>query len=242
MSLDRTRSVRSGIATLTLSMVLITLLGTTGCGLAGSANSRGSSGGNPGPAGQPAPSSQLSASSSSVSFGNVTIGAPSAQQVTLVDIGTADVTISSVSVTGNGFSASGGSDVTLTPNQMVTVSVTFAPSAAGNAQGSLSIGSNASNSVLTVPLSGVGMAVPAVQHSVALNWQPSASAVIGYFVYRGGSANGLSKLIASASPSTSYTDNSVANGQTYYYAVTSVDSSNVESAQSTPISVTIPNQ
>ena len=39
---------------------------------------------------------------------------------------------------------------------------------------------------------------------------------------------------------TSYTDSSVQAGQTYYFVVTSVDSSNVESAYSAEVSALIP--
>jgi hypothetical protein len=187
--------------------------------------------------------SQLTPNSTSVSFGNVTVGTPTTQTVTLTDVGTANVSISGVTVTGSGFSASGGSNVTLAPNKSVNISVTFNPTAKGGVQGNLSISSNASNSPLKIPLSGTGVSAPsAQQHSVTLNWQASPSQVIGYFVYRGTSANNSSRLNGSASASTTYTDSSVANGQTYLYSVTSVDSSNVESSPSNQISVTIPSQ
>jgi fibronectin type 3 domain-containing protein len=44
----------------------------------------------------------------------------------------------------------------------------------------------------------------------------------------------------SADSSTSYTDSGVAGGQTYYFVVTAIDSSNVESAFSNQASVTVP--
>ena len=235
------QSIGSAIGLLTIAMVLTAMLGTAGCGLAGAPGSGGSSGGSGAPSGGPAPSSQLSASSTSVTFGNVTVGTSAAQLVTLTDVGTANVSISTVSATGSGFSAGGGSNVTLTPNQSVTISVNFDPTAPGSAQGSVSIASNASNSVSKIGMSGVGVA-EVVVHRVALNWQASPSQVIGYFVYRGPTASDLSRLNSSAEPSTSYTDTSVAGGQTYFYAVTSIDSSNVESAQSNQVSVTIPSQ
>ena len=115
----------------------------------------------------------------------------------------------------------------------------FDPTGSGDAQGSLSISSNASNSSLQIGLSGAGIA-NAVQHSVSLSWDPSTSSVIGYFVYRSTAAGDSFKVDSSLDPAASYTDNTVVGGQTYSYAVTSVDSNNVESAQSTPISVTIP--
>jgi hypothetical protein len=218
------------------------MVSASGCGLLLGPGSGGSSNGNGGSSGgEPAASSQLSASSPTLSFGNVTVGAPTSQLVTITDVGTANIAISAVSATGTGFSASGGSKVTLAPDQSVTVSVNFDPTGPGGVQGNLSISSDAKNPVLQVGLSGTGVA-EVVVHQVDLNWQASASAVIGYFVYRGSTAAGLLKLSASLDRSTSYTDSSVAAGQTYYYAVTSVDSSNAESAPSTPISVTIPNQ
>jgi Abnormal spindle-like microcephaly-assoc'd, ASPM-SPD-2-Hydin len=185
-------------------------------------------------------SSQLTASSTSLSFGSVTVGAPAGLNVALTNIGTANVTITGVSATGSGFSASGGTNVTLAPNQMVNVSVSFNPKGAGGVQGDLSISSNASNSVLQIGLSGTGVAQVAV-HKVTLNWQPSVSSVVGYFVYRGTSADSLLKLSSTVDQSTSYTDGAVPGGQTYYYAVTAVGSGNVESSPSSPISVIVPN-
>jgi hypothetical protein len=186
-------------------------------------------------------SSQLTASSTSLNFGSLTVGTSSSQLVTFVDVGTANITISAVATTGSGFKANGGLNVTLVPKQSATVNVTFDPSGPGAAQGNLSISSDASNSLVQLGLSGTGVA-PVVAHKVALNWQPSVSAVIGYFVYRGPAPNSLSRLTGSVDPSPSYTDTNVAGGQTYVYAVTSVDSSNIESAPSSPVSVTIPNQ
>jgi hypothetical protein len=229
----------SRLALLGIAVILGFTLGATGCGLVFGGGSGSSSNGNGNPGGQHAPSSKLSPSSTSVSFGSVTVGSPDVQPVILTDLGTANVTISNVSVSGGGFSVGSGLDVTLTPNQSVTVNVNFDPTGLGAVTGNLSVSSNASNSLVKLGLSGTGV-TPAVVHKVALNWQPSASAVIGYFVYRGPAANNLSKLTGSVDPSPSYTDTSVSGGQTYYYAVTSVDSGNVESVQSNQVSVTIP--
>lgn len=186
--------------------------------------------------------STLTANSTAVAFGSATVGTLVTQSVMLTDSGTANVTISGISTKGSGFSEAGGSNVTLTPNGSVTISVSFDPASAGTAQGSLTISSNASNTTLSITLTGTGVAPPATQHSVALNWQPSASLVSGYFVYRGSSASNTTKLFLSSIAATSYTDSSVANGQTYFYAVTSVDANSVESAPSNEVSVTIPSQ
>ena len=185
-----------------------------------------------------AASMQISASTTSISFGNVALGTPSSQQVTLTNTGNANVTVSSVSVSGAGLSTSGGSNVTLSPGQSTNVTVTFTPQAAGAVTGSLSIGSNATDSVLQVQLSGTGVSA---QHTVGLNWTPSSSIVAGYFVYRGSVSGGpYSKLNALVDALASYTDGTVAGGQTYFYVVTSVDSTGIESLYSNEVSVTIP--
>ena len=80
-------------------------------------------------------------------------------------------------------------------------------------------------------MSGVGT-VPV--YSVNLYWNSSTD-VVGYNVYRSTAANGnYSKINPSLQPSTSYTDSTVASGQTYYYAATSVNSAGQESGRSTP--------
>lgn len=129
--------------------------------------------------------------------------------------------------------------MTLDPTQSVTIYVNFDPSTAGSLTGSLMITSNATNSTVSVPLSGTGVAVAPQTHSVGLTWVPSVSAVTGYFVYRGPSVGSLVK-VSPINAAASYTDQGVAGGQTYVYAVTSVNSSNVESGFSNEVSVTIP--
>ncbi len=209
------------------------MLGAIGCGLSnpsGGSRSPGSGGPDAG---------VLTASSKSVIFGSVPVKTSTSQLVTLTDTGESNVIIRSVSATGPGFSASGGSEVTITSGQSVTISVNFEPTEPGNMKGKLSISSNASESLLRIELSGTGLEQEN-QHAVTLRWQASTSQVIGYFIYRGAAAGYLAKLNSSEDSSTDYTDSTVAGGQTYVYAVTSVNSNHVESAPSDPISVTIP--
>jgi len=187
---------------------------------------------------------QLSPSTSNLAFGSVNVGTPSSLPVALTNTGTGNLSISGVSASGAGFTVSGGSGVTLAPNQSTTVTVTFDPSAAGSVTGGLAIASNATNSA-NIALSGTGVAASSssasAQHSVALNWSPSTSAVTGYFVYRGTISGGpYSKLFASADTAANYKDSSVSDGLTYYYVVTAVDSSSVESSYSNEVSATIP--
>jgi fibronectin type 3 domain-containing protein len=130
--------------------------------------------------------------------------------------------------------------VVLAPNQSTNLTVEFAPKTAGNLPGTVTISSNATNSQLVIQLSGVG-AQKDQQQSVALNWDRSASQVVGYFVYRSSQPSGpYAKLNPQASPENSYTDSSIVSGQTYFYVVTSVNSENIESAYSGQASVTVP--
>jgi hypothetical protein len=76
--------------------------------------------------------------------------------------------------------------------------------------------------------------------SVTLSWSASSSSgVVSYNVYRSSASTGPFTRIGNVT-STSYTDASVAAGQTYFYTVTSVNGNNVESAEATPVSATVP--
>jgi len=124
--------------------------------------------------------------------------------------------------------------------QSVQFTVTFAPQAAGSAPGSIAFDSNATNSPTTVTMSGTGTQQQS-QHSVALSWNPSTSVVIGYNVYRGVKSGGpYSKINSVLNASTLYTDTTVADGLTYYYVTTAVNSSNTESAYSNQTTAVIP--
>jgi fibronectin type 3 domain-containing protein len=182
--------------------------------------------------------SHLTASLSAVNFGTVDVGSSNSQLVTVTNQSATNVSISAA-VTGAGFSVSGASNTALTPQQSVNLYVGFSPTSAGSASGVLSVSSTASPTPLKVTLSGAGSA--SQQQSVVLNWNPSSSAVVGYYVYRSTlSPNAYAKVNDSPNTSTSYTDTAVSAGTTYYYAVTSVNSSNVESGYSNQVSVTVP--
>jgi HYDIN/CFA65/VesB-like, Ig-like domain/Abnormal spindle-like microcephaly-assoc'd, ASPM-SPD-2-Hydin/Right handed beta helix region/Flagellar-associated PapD-like len=101
---------------------------------------------------------QLSASPSSLSFGNVALGAKSTQAVTLTNTGTGSITVTEVKVAGTGFSVSGlAMPVTLAGGQSTQFETGFTPAVTGNASGSISVVSSASNSPASVSLSGTGV-------------------------------------------------------------------------------------
>ena len=65
--------------------------------------------------------------------------------------------------------------------------------------------------------------------------------MVGYNVYRAtGSGGPYTKLNSGSVAATTYTDNAVQTGQTYYYVVTATDSSNLESSYSNEVVAPIP--
>jgi|SRR5579862_621488 len=82
---------------------------------------------------------------------------------------------------------------------------------------------------------------PTLNHVVDVTWKPSASTnVVGYDVYRAPDGVTWKKINVSLIASTLYSDSTVANGSTYYYAATAVDLEGHESAKSATIKVTVP--
>jgi Abnormal spindle-like microcephaly-assoc'd, ASPM-SPD-2-Hydin len=101
----------------------------------------------------------LGASPTSLSFGNVTVGSNQSLSETVTNTGGTSVTISQVGISGTGFTLSGiTTPVTLTAGQSASFSVTFTPTTAAAASGTVTVSSNASNPTLTIPLSGTGVA------------------------------------------------------------------------------------
>jgi len=184
---------------------------------------------------------QLAVSPTSLSFGSVVVGTNSTLPAQLNATG-ASVKVTSVNISNSEFTLSGISfPVTIPAGQSAQFNVIFAPQANGAASGTASFTSNASNSPTVLSLSGTGTAPPV--HSVLLSWTASVSPnITGYNVYRGTQSGGPypSKLTSTPNPGTTYTDNSVVDGQTYYYVTTAVDSNNQESANSNETSAVIP--
>lgn len=100
----------------------------------------------------------LSFSSASLAFGNVNTGTSSTQSETITNTGNTNVQISSIAVSGTGYTLSGVSGpVTLTPSQTFTFGVLFNPTTAGSASGSVTVTSNATGSPATISLTGTGV-------------------------------------------------------------------------------------
>jgi Abnormal spindle-like microcephaly-assoc'd, ASPM-SPD-2-Hydin len=190
--------------------------------------------------GTPVPQGTLAVSPVSLDFGNVVVGTNSQLTGTLTASGES-VTVSSDILNGSAYALSGISfPVTIPAGQHVQFTITFTPAGTGTASGSVSFASNASNSPTVETFTGVG--TPPPQHSVNLSWTASTSPNIsGYNIYRGTKSGGpYSKINAVLNASTVYTDTTVADGQTYYYVTTAVNSSNEESAYSNQATAVIP--
>jgi len=180
---------------------------------------------------------KLTVSPATLSFGSVTVGNSATKAGTITAAG-GSVTVSSASLGSSLFSISGISlPVTLTAGQSASFDVVFAPQSGGTVTSSLKFASTATDSPTAESLGGSGVE-PA--YTVNLSWNPSTSDVAGYNVYRSSSLTGTySKLNPTVDATTDFTDDTVASGATYYYDVTSVSSSGVESSPCTPVRVTV---
>ncbi|HZW94878.1 MAG TPA: choice-of-anchor D domain-containing protein [Candidatus Eremiobacteraceae bacterium] len=180
---------------------------------------------------------QLSVAPTPLTFGSVPVGTTQTQSISMNATG-ASVTVSSAASSSSEFVLSGASfPFTIPVGQPVSFNVAFTPSASGAQSGSLSFVSNASTAKTVESVSGTG-AVTA--YSVNLWWN-SSSDVVGYNIYRSSAANGtFAKINPALNSTTAFTDSTVASGNTYYYAATSVNSVGMESARSASVQTTIP--
>jgi hypothetical protein len=150
--------------------------------------------------------------------------------------------LTSDTLNGAAFALSGlpSYPIVIPAGQYVQFTVTFTPPGTGVASGSLSFFSNASNSPAVESLTGTG--TPPPLNSVNLSWTASTSQnVIGYNIYRGVTSNGpYWKINSVLNASTLYSDTTVADGKTYYYVTTSVNSTDEESPYSNQTKAVIP--
>lgn len=182
---------------------------------------------------------QLTPSLSSLNFGNVLTGTTSNVLASVANSGGTTVTILSATVSGTGFTSSGGGGQILAPTQDASIEATFAPAATGTVAGSIVLASTAVNSPTTISLAGAG--VDPGSHYVSLNWSESSTNVVGFNIYRGLVSGGPYALVNQTPvASAQYLDTSITAGKTYYYVATAVDSSGNESDYSTESVTTIP--
>jgi hypothetical protein len=184
---------------------------------------------------------QLSVSPTTIGVGNVTVGTSGTQTGSLNATG-ASVTVSAVSVGSSEFSITGlALPVTIPSGQSVNFTVTFTPQSSGLTSVSATFTSDASNSPTAATVTGTGVAAPV--HTVNLTWTASTSPnIAGYNIYRSssGKTGNYTQINTVLNATTTYVDTSVADGQTYYYETTAVNSDNEESAKSAAVQAVIP--
>jgi parallel beta-helix repeat protein len=135
----------------------------------------------PGTGGGTSPTATLSASPTSLTFASQALNtSSSAQSVTVSNTGTAAATVSGVSTSGD-FSQTNTCGSSIAAGASCTVSVTFKPTASGTRTGTLTVASNATNSPLTIALTGTG-AGSTTPTNLALNAQISASSYTQTYV------------------------------------------------------------
>jgi Abnormal spindle-like microcephaly-assoc'd, ASPM-SPD-2-Hydin len=224
--------------------LVVFVLSAIGCG-GGKNTVSNSAGPTPTPGASPTPtpvagSPSLSASPASLGFGSQVLNTNTTLSVKITNTGTVAVSITQDTISGTGFTVGITTPINLNPGQSITIPVVFSPSASGTVSGSLILKSN-TTTVLSVPLSGTGLA--ALAHSVDVAWDASTTASLqGYNVYRGTVSGGpYTKISATLSPTTLlFTDTTPVSGKTYFYVVTAVNTAGTESTASLEVAVTIP--
>jgi hypothetical protein len=110
---------------------------------------------------------QISVTPSSVSFGNIAVGATGSQALTIRNTGTAALNVTQASLVGTGFTSTGLTlPLSVPPSGSTSFTVGFAPSSAASSSGSITLVSNAPTSSLVIPLAGTGI-VNTLQLSVS---------------------------------------------------------------------------
>ena len=247
MKQQNTTAKQFSLFIFTLAFCTLLLIG---CGGKGNLVASGGTG-TPTPSPSPAPtasptpvpqtpgSATITATPASLSFGSSALNTTVSQTVKIANTGTASATITQDTVTGTGFSTGLTTPLTLGAGQSVNATIVFTPTTSGALSGSLSLLSNGT-SLLKIPLAGTG--VTPVAHSVDVSWAASStSALLGYNVYRGTTSGGPYTKVSSLLGSTTllFTDSTVNSGGHYFYVVTDVNSSGVESATSNEVAATI---
>jgi Cep192 domain 4/Abnormal spindle-like microcephaly-assoc'd, ASPM-SPD-2-Hydin/HYDIN/CFA65/VesB-like, Ig-like domain len=176
--------------------------------------------------GNTAPS--VSLSPASLTFASQAVMMTSSPQtVTLTNSGSATLTITSIAFTGThagDFSEADNCNGSVAAGATCTIAVLFTPSAAGTRTAALSVADNASGSPQSVSLSGTGA------HDVILSWTASSTpGIMGYYVFRGTSKGGEGSTPLNSTPAgdTTFADENVTSGTTYYYVVKTVASDGV---------------
>lgn len=142
-------------------------------------------------------------SPTSVNFSATHQGFSTTQTVSLTNTSAGPLTIASIVATGSGFTQTNNCGSSLTAAASCTVTVTFAPTAAGTTTGSLAITTNASSPITTVALNGSGIApvlyLTASPTSTPIGTQVALTATLTPYINGGLTTNGRTVAFTSGS-------------------------------------------
>lgn len=128
------------------------------------------------------PSAGLNMGSTSIDFGSLTVGSSKTDSFSVTNSSTTDsISVSQLTLSGASFAivTAPSTPFTVAPGQSSTIVLSFTPSTTGAATGSLVINSNASDSAVTIPLTGTGTAPSAGQLSVSPPTMSFGSIAVG---------------------------------------------------------------
>lgn len=119
----------------------------------------------------------LSASPTSLAFGNINAGSSSSKSVTLTNSGNSNLTVSQITVTAKDVQMSGiTTPLTLTPGQARAMNITFSPKTAENVTGNLTVtSSQGASSVIAVSGTGVQAGLSFTPSTVSFGSVPVGS-------------------------------------------------------------------
>jgi len=110
----------------------------------------------------PVPASTLGITPNPIAFGNVTIGAPGTQVVTLTNTGTAAINVTAIASNNLVFTHNAVLPMNILAGQTATFNVVFTPTAVGAQNGILTVTHNGTNGpTITANITGTGLAAPA---------------------------------------------------------------------------------
>jgi len=146
----------------------------------------------------------MTLSSTSVAFGSVAVGQTATRTVTLTSSGNAPLTISSISVAGSLFQATGlVTPLTLSPGQSAALTLQFYSDHTSSFTGIVTITSNAAQGAATINMSGDG--VPSLSGLTCTTQSYSAAGMDSCLVSLYGAAAGAGFTVSLASNNSSVT-------------------------------------
>ncbi len=186
------------------------------------------------------PVTSATAVPSDVSFGNVTLGTTSYQEIIVYNTGNTPVTVNSAGITGAGFNLNPVSfPITIPVNGFESFIVSFAPLSLGGASGNITFNTDAQGNPPVSTLSGTGITMGS--HSANLLWNFSTSDVALYQIYRGNTSGGPYALVGVVlGTMNSFNDYTISGATTYYYVVTAVGSNGYTSIYSNEAVAVVP--